>query len=106
MIRRSYKFLLLVTISQMVAAPSVFACAACYGKSDSPLAKGMNWGIFSLLLVIVSVLGSIAAVSFVLARRAAAVSQVAASPKNPGFHSESSIEHPISSAQPADSRTV
>jgi hypothetical protein len=33
--------------------PSLFACAACYGKSDSPLASGMNWGIFTLLGVIV-----------------------------------------------------
>ena len=32
------------------------ACAACYGKSDSPLASGMNWGIFTLLGVILTVL--------------------------------------------------
>jgi hypothetical protein len=32
------------------------ACAACYGKSDSPLAFGMNWGIFTLMGVILSVL--------------------------------------------------
>jgi len=24
----------------------LLACAACFGQSDSPLAKGMNWGIF------------------------------------------------------------
>jgi heme/copper-type cytochrome/quinol oxidase subunit 2 len=36
------------------------ACAACYGASDSSLAKGMNWGIFSLLGVVVFVLASIA----------------------------------------------
>ena len=42
-------------------APSpLFACAACYGKSDSPLASGMNWGIFTLMGVIVTVLASIA----------------------------------------------
>lgn len=33
-----------------------FACAACYGKSDSPLASGMNWGIFTLMSVILTVL--------------------------------------------------
>jgi hypothetical protein len=49
----------------------ILACAACYGTSDSPLAKGMNWGIFSLLGVITFVLVSIASVGFVLARRAA-----------------------------------
>ena len=38
-------------------APSpLFACAACYGKSDSPLASGMNWGIFTLMGVILTVL--------------------------------------------------
>ncbi len=38
-------------------APSpLFACAACYGKSDSPLAEGMNWGIFTLMGVILTVL--------------------------------------------------
>jgi len=31
---------------------SVLACAACFGKSDSSLAKGMNWGIASLLVVV------------------------------------------------------
>jgi hypothetical protein len=36
------------------------ACAACYGKSDSPLAYGMNWGIFTLMGVILSVLTCVA----------------------------------------------
>ena len=39
---------------------TLLACAACYGKSDSPLASGMNWGIFTLLGVIVPVLGCFA----------------------------------------------
>jgi len=38
---------------------SVWACAACAGQSDSPMAKGMNWGIMSLLAVVVCVLGGI-----------------------------------------------
>jgi hypothetical protein len=38
---------------------SVWACAACAGQSDSPMAKGMNWGIMSLLAVITCVLGGI-----------------------------------------------
>jgi len=50
----------------------LLACAACFGQSDSGLARGMNWGIFSLLAVVVSVLGSIAGFSFYLARRSAA----------------------------------
>jgi hypothetical protein len=53
-------------------ADAARACAACYGKSDSPLAQGMNWGIFSLLGVVVTVLGGIASCAIFLARRAAA----------------------------------
>jgi heme/copper-type cytochrome/quinol oxidase subunit 2 len=42
-------------------APSpVFACAACYGKSDSALANGMNWGILTLLGVVLTVLTCVA----------------------------------------------
>ncbi len=37
----------------------VFACAACYGQSDSPLASGVTWGILTLLAVVAAVLGSI-----------------------------------------------
>ncbi|HZQ46674.1 MAG TPA: hypothetical protein VFC07_06670 [Verrucomicrobiae bacterium] len=51
---------------------SALACAACYGKSDSPLAQGMNWGIFSLLAVVGCVLGGIASFFIYLARKSAA----------------------------------
>jgi len=47
------------------------ACAACFGQSDSDLAKGMNMGIFSLLVVVISVLGGIAAFFVYLARKSA-----------------------------------
>jgi len=70
-------FLLAVFIS--LAPGSAWACAACYGQSDSPMAKGMNWGIFSLLGFIVLVLGGVAAFFIYLARRAAAA-PIAASP--------------------------
>ena len=33
------------------------ACAVCFGKSDSSMAKGMNMGIFVLLICITGVLG-------------------------------------------------
>jgi hypothetical protein len=47
----------LLAAALLALAPSpLFACAACYGKSDSPLASGMNAGIFTLLGVILSVL--------------------------------------------------
>ncbi len=52
---------LLIVVALAVLAPSpLFACAACYGKSDSALAQGMNWGIFTLMGFIVTVLTGIA----------------------------------------------
>jgi hypothetical protein len=62
-----------------LAAPPAFACAACYGKSDSLLAEGMNWGIFSLLAIVVCVLGGIAGFFVFLAKKSAAVSAAQAS---------------------------
>lgn len=53
---------------------SLFACAACYGASDSPMAKGMNWGIFSLLGVVAVVLGSIATFFVFIGKRSASAS--------------------------------
>jgi hypothetical protein len=53
---------------------SLFACAACYGQSDSAMAKGMNFGILSLLGVVVSVLGGIAGFFVYLSKRAAVAS--------------------------------
>ena len=50
---------------------SLMACSACYGQSDSAMAKGMNWGILSLLAVVVTVMGGIAAFFVFMARRAA-----------------------------------
>jgi uncharacterized membrane protein HdeD (DUF308 family) len=51
------------------------ACAACFGRSDSRLAEGMNWGILSLMGVVVFVLGGFAAFFVYLARRAAATAE-------------------------------
>jgi hypothetical protein len=50
---------------------SILACAACFGKSDSNLAQGMNWGIFCLLVVVVGVLATLSAFFIFLAKRAA-----------------------------------
>lgn len=60
---------------------SARACAACFGKSDSPLAAAMNWGIFSLMGVVVCVLGGIAGFFIFMMRRAAA--RNAAAPVTP-----------------------
>ena len=54
---KSFRKILPAAAACVALAPSpLFACAACYGKSDSPLAYGMNWGIFTLMGVILSVL--------------------------------------------------
>ncbi len=60
-----------VLLLAALSVRSVWACAACYGQSDAPMAQGMNWGILSLLAVIVAVLGTVAAFFIYLARRAA-----------------------------------
>jgi hypothetical protein len=60
-------------VAATFAPARVFACAACFGQSDSAMAAGMNWGIISLLGMIVVVLGSVATFFIFLARRAAAV---------------------------------
>ena len=56
-------------------AQPLFACAACYGKTDAPLAAGMNWGIMSLLAVVVFVLSSVASFFIFLAKKAAAAAR-------------------------------
>lgn len=54
-----------------VLPQSLFACPACFGKSDSAMAQGMNAGIFSLLAVVVTVLIGAAACGIYLVKRAA-----------------------------------
>jgi hypothetical protein len=53
------------------SSEDALACAACYGKSDSPLAQGMNMGIVSLLGVIGVVLVGVAGFFVFLARQSA-----------------------------------
>jgi hypothetical protein len=53
---KSWRNLLIAAALADFAPSPVFACAACYGKSDSALASGMNWAIFTLLGVVLTVL--------------------------------------------------
>jgi hypothetical protein len=46
-------------------------CATCGGQSDSPLALGMNMAIFSMLGVLLTVMGLLVALFIHLARRSA-----------------------------------
>ncbi|MEO7678690.1 MAG: hypothetical protein ABIV39_18195 [Verrucomicrobiota bacterium] len=62
---------------------SVQACAVCGGASDSAMAQGMNWGIFSLLAIIVPLLAVIAGFFVFLAKKSAQVAAASEqSPKN------------------------
>lgn len=63
-----------VVLSWLMRPASLWACAACYGASDSPMARGMNWGIFTLLAVVLCVLGTFATFIVFLAKRSAAIS--------------------------------
>ena len=65
----------------------LIACTAYFGQSDSPLAKGMNWGIFSLLGVVVMVLGSVASFFVFLGKKAAAAAN-----EQPGADSTAQTE--------------
>jgi hypothetical protein len=63
---------------------ALWACAACAGQSDSAMAKGMNWGIMSLLVVVAMVLGGVTSFFVFLAKRSATVSanSVSANPQS------------------------
>ena len=68
-----------ILIFAVALAPSpLLACATCFGKSDAPMAQGMNWGIFTLLGVIVTVLATIASFFIYLIRRESALTKTEA----------------------------
>jgi hypothetical protein len=72
--RSILKMLPVLAFLAIAAVPdSARACAACYGKSDSPLAEGVNWGILTLLVVVTAVLGGFVTMFAYFARRAAAM---------------------------------
>jgi hypothetical protein len=75
---RSLFRLAIVFTALMFQPNSLWACAACYGQSDSPLARGMNWGILSLLGVVVFVLGSVASFFVYLGKKSAQAEDAAA----------------------------
>lgn len=60
----------LTVVLALASASPALACAACFGKTDSPLAHGMNAGIFTLLAVIGTMLAMIASFFVFITRRA------------------------------------
>jgi hypothetical protein len=69
-----------------VAAPRLaLACPVCFGQNDSPLAKGVNMGIFFMLGIVGMMLGAFATFFIYLSRRARLVD----GPGNAGSHAPS-----------------
>jgi len=57
----------------LLAQPHVAsACSVCFGDPTSPASKGLAWGVFALLGVVLLVLSGFTAFFIFLARRAAA----------------------------------
>jgi drug/metabolite transporter (DMT)-like permease len=73
---RMKRALIAIVFMLALRPASVLACAACYGASDSPMAKGMNWGIFSLLGVVGMVLGCIATFFVFIGKKSAEASNL------------------------------
>ena len=70
-----FRPLLSALVAALALKPgALWACAACTGQSDSAMAKGMNWGIMSLLVVIAVVLGGVTSFFVFLGKKSAAVS--------------------------------
>lgn len=66
----------MITASALMAsAPALLACSACFGKSDSNMARSLNASIFTLMGVVGVVLAGAASFFVFLAKRAAAFAQ-------------------------------
>lgn len=66
--------LVCLVIAAMLLAPELgWSCATCFGESDAPMARGMNWGILTLLGVIGSVLAGFIAFFVHIGRRSSVV---------------------------------
>jgi uncharacterized membrane protein len=63
-------------VALVLAVPRVaLACPVCFGQSDSPMAQGVNMGIYFLLAVVAGVLAAFASFFIYLARRAKTFAQ-------------------------------
>ena len=72
----------LIPLLALAAPAKSLACAACYGNVSAPMTDGMNWGIFTLLGVIVPVLGGFLAFFIYLIRKSEALANAAAPQPN------------------------
>ena len=63
------------------------ACSVCYGgpNNNTPLMQGMGWGILTLLVIVLAVLGGVAGFFFYVIRRGAAFQAAAPSTALPNL---------------------
>lgn len=62
----------LIVMSVVFASPRpILACAACSGRSDDAVAQGLNAAVFTMLLVLLAVMGSLVSFLAYLIRRGA-----------------------------------
>lgn len=66
---RTVFWFIVATLLLASTSPMASACTACFGQSDSNMAKGMNMGIAVLLVVITCVLCGVAGFFVYLAKR-------------------------------------
>jgi hypothetical protein len=67
---RAFLILTLMLLASGLTSRAM-ACAACFGQSDSEMAKGLNAGILFLFVIVAGVLGTFAAFFIYLAKRSA-----------------------------------
>jgi hypothetical protein len=72
------KYFALLALLLPMTPNNVWACATCYGASDSPLAQGMNMGIMVLLACIGLVILGICVFFAYIIRRASVMERTAA----------------------------
>jgi hypothetical protein len=67
---------ILLAAAVLIVPHSASACAVCFGASDSPWGKALNFGILALLFFVVIVLGGIVAFFMHMAKRARMLAQL------------------------------
>ena len=67
--------LLLLGIVMFLCPSAIEACAVCFGAPESPMTKGMQWGIASLIFILVPVLGGVGGLFVFLSRRSKVYAQ-------------------------------
>ena len=62
-------FVYLFILIGVGSSNSAHACAVCFGAPDDPMTKGMQWGIATLLFILVPVLGGVGSFCVFLFKR-------------------------------------